>query len=121
MVSMFQPVSTAFKGLCLKREDVRISQQKTDSSAIGLDPNSPLSHYGRGAAKYFLSDFRGALSDMNTALAFNKEFAKKSKAYFVRGVCKLNLGQIDGGCLDLSKAGELGFGDAYDLIREHCN
>jgi|GEM_PF-1874808 len=91
------------------------------SSAIGLDPNSPLSHYGRGAAKFFLSDFRGALSDINTALAFKKEFSEKSKAYFVRGVCKINLGQLDGGCLDLSKSGELGFGDAYNLIREHCN
>jgi len=35
------------------------------------------------------------------------------------GLSKLLLGQKDSGCLDLSKAGELGFMDAYDAIKNN--
>jgi len=31
------------------------------------------------------------------------------------------LGQKDSGCLDLSKAGELGKSIAYEAIKKHCN
>ena len=91
------------------------------NTAISLGSSSPISFYGRGAAKFLLSDFRGAISDMNNALAYNQRFPEEGQAYFVRGICKINIGQLDSGCLDLSKAGEMGIGDAYDLIREHCN
>ncbi len=37
------------------------------------------------------------------------------------GVAKLGLGQKDSGCLDLSKAGELGFDKAYESIKKYCN
>jgi tetratricopeptide (TPR) repeat protein len=91
------------------------------NSAISLDASALPSYYGRGVAKFMLSDFRGAIADINMALAFNKEFADEGLAYFVRGACKVNIGQKESGCLDFSKAGEMGVGDAYDFIREHCN
>jgi len=31
------------------------------------------------------------------------------------------LGQKDSGCLDLSKAGELGYFKAYETIKKYCN
>ena len=37
------------------------------------------------------------------------------------GVSKGSLGQLDSACLDFSKAGELGLGEAYDIIKEACN
>lgn len=40
---------------------------------------------------------------------------------FSRGACYLELGKTDKGCNDLSKAGELGIFDAYDLINKYCN
>ena len=42
-------------------------------------------------------------------------------AYYSRGAVKLILKQKDSGCLDLSKAGELGNQEAYKLIRSYCN
>jgi hypothetical protein len=33
---------------------------------------------------------------------------------------KIELNQKDGGCLDLSKAGELGYSEAYDKIQQYC-
>ena len=46
---------------------------------------------------------------------------KDADAYLNRGIDKLILGQKDSGCLDLSKAGELGIEGAYETIRELCN
>ena len=42
-------------------------------------------------------------------------------AYNNRGVAKLGLKDLDGACLDWSKAGELGHSGAYDLIKQYCN
>jgi hypothetical protein len=39
----------------------------------------------------------------------------------VRGIIKHSLGDENGGCLDLSKAGELGYTPAYKVISEYCN
>jgi hypothetical protein len=41
--------------------------------------------------------------------------------YYNRGMTKLRLGQKDSGCIDLSKAGELGYKSAYEEIRKFCN
>jgi len=44
-----------------------------------------------------------------------------AKAYFIRGSAKINSDQRNSGCLDLSKAGELGYFEAYQYIKEFCN
>ena len=41
--------------------------------------------------------------------------------YYWRGKAELKLDQKDNGCLDLSKAGELGLSKAYDAIKHLCN
>ena len=42
-------------------------------------------------------------------------------AYHDRGLAKILLGQKDSGCLDFSKAGELGHAQAYEAIKKNCN
>lgn len=49
------------------------------------------------------------------------QIEKSSKAYFARGICNNFLGLKENGCLDLSKAGELGHEEAYEAIKEYCN
>jgi hypothetical protein len=39
------------------------------------------------------------------------------EAYLNRGIAKIGLGQIDSGCLALSKAGELGYAEAYEVVK----
>ncbi len=41
--------------------------------------------------------------------------------YFYRGLSYKAVGKVNEACLDLSKAGELGAGEAYDVIKEICN
>ena len=75
-------------------------------------------YYKSGCDKLELKDFRGAIQDYNKAIELNPKYAL---AYNNRGMAKIALGQKDSGCLDLSKAGELGYMDAYDAIKEYCN
>ena len=71
-----------------------------------------------GNTKYNQQDYKGAIQDHNKAIELNPNYAA---AYYGRGFSKLSLGKTDSGCLDLSKAGELGFAEAYETIKKHCN
>jgi len=64
------------------------------------------------------SNNRGAIEDYNKAIEINPKLAE---AYYNRGLAKLFLSKKDSGCLDLSKAGELGYSEAYEAIKEFCN
>jgi tetratricopeptide (TPR) repeat protein len=72
----------------------------------------------RGSAKSELEDYRGAITDFTKAIEID---SKNVTAYYYRGIAKIKLGQLDSGCLDLSKAGELGHDTAYRAIRDLCN
>jgi len=88
-------------------------------STYGLDTiDTYNSYHSSGISKYFLGNNRGAIQDFNKAIEFNPKFAA---TFYDRGLAKISFGQKDSGCLDLSKAGELGSSVAYDLIKEHCN
>ena len=58
------------------------------------------------------------ISDFIKAIEINPNDAE---AYYNRGIAKIKLGQKDSGCLDLSKAGELGDSQAYEAIKDLCN
>ncbi len=72
----------------------------------------------RGAVKYKLKDYKGSLSDFNSAIKLDPNNAM---AFCNRGLAKIKLNDKNGGCLDLSKAGELGFQVAYESIKKYCN
>jgi len=58
------------------------------------------------------------MQDFNKAIEINSYYAI---AYYNRSVANYNLGDEASACFDWSKAGELGYYDVYDLIREYCN
>jgi len=68
----------------------------------------------RGISKYELHDYYGALNDFETLVSTNSE---NGEYYLWRGKTLLNLKQHKKGYLDLSKAGELGEHDAFDIIQ----
>lgn len=86
--------------------------------AIKLDSQKSSPYYLRGRSKARLEDYRGAIVDFNKTIQINPDFAD---AYLDRGGCKMLLGEKESGCLDFSKAGELGQTLAYDLIKSSCN
>jgi len=82
----------------------------------------PTQYYNiRGQAKYYLQDYTGAIADFNEVIKFwSGEKEQRSKAFFWRGLVKIDMGQKDSGCLDLSKAGKLGYSKAYEIIEIYC-
>lgn len=78
--------------------------------------------FNRGKCKAQLKDHRGAIEDFNEALKYINAVEKYQlgSVYLQRGVSKIEIKQIDEGCLDFSKAGEFGRKEAYDLIEKFC-
>ena len=86
------------------------------TKAIEIDPKAE-GYFKRGLAKGLLKDYRGAIVDYTQAIELNPKYAE---AFYFRGGAELLLEQKDSGCLDLSKAGELGYTDAYEKIKKYC-
>jgi tetratricopeptide (TPR) repeat protein len=88
------------------------------SAAIALNENFVEAYFNRGKAKQYLSAYQDAINDCTKIIQINP---KNPSAYSMRGILRIEFGDTKNGCLDLSKAGELGDLKAYDLIKEHCN
>ncbi|MDC1105801.1 tetratricopeptide repeat protein [Prolixibacteraceae bacterium] len=65
-----------------------------------------------------LEDYQKAITKYDQAIKVYPAFAE---AYFNRGLTKIFLKDIEGGALDLSKAGELGMIQAYNIIKRYCD
>jgi len=91
----------------------------TDFTAcINLNENNIEAYFNRGKAKQFLLAYEDAINDCSKIIQINP---KNVDAYFMRGILRIEFGDTKNGCLDLSKAGELGDEKAYEVIKEKCN
>ncbi len=63
------------------------------------------------------SDFVKAIENYTKALS---AYPYLAEAYFNRGLVQIYLKDREKGCIDLSRAGELGIGDAYGVIKKYC-
>jgi tetratricopeptide (TPR) repeat protein len=88
------------------------------SAAIKLNENYVDAYFNRGKAKQYLQAYEDAINDCSKIIQINP---KNLDAYFLRGILRIDFGDAKNGCLDLSKAGELGDLKAYESIREKCN
>lgn len=88
------------------------------SSAINLNENYIEAYFHRGKAKQFLQAYEDAINDCSKIIQINP---KNIDAYYMRGILRIDFGDTKNGCLDLSKAGELGDLKAYEVIKEKCN
>jgi outer membrane protein assembly factor BamD (BamD/ComL family) len=75
----------------------------------------------RGVAKGELGDNRGAISDFSMVINNSNIRELKAQAYHMRGLGYLKINDYDSACSDLSKAGELGVSESYQLINDYCN
>jgi tetratricopeptide (TPR) repeat protein len=88
------------------------------SRTIELDPANYFAYVFRGDMKCHSGDYWGAIDDYTKAIELNPKFAD---AWQNRGVARILIRQRDKACMDLSKAGELGCSNVYELIIKHCN
>jgi tetratricopeptide (TPR) repeat protein len=88
------------------------------SSAIAINENFIEAYFNRGKASQFLNTYEDAIADCSKIIQINP---KNYDAYYMRGILNISYGKTKEGCLDLSKAGELGDLKAYETIRDKCN
>jgi tetratricopeptide (TPR) repeat protein len=88
------------------------------TSCISLNENNIEAYFNRGKAKQFLQAYEDAINDCSKIIQIHP---KNVDAYFMRGILRIEFGDVKNGCLDLSKAGELGDLKAYEMIKEKCN
>jgi tetratricopeptide (TPR) repeat protein len=91
------------------------------SRAIEGD-RDPSQYYNiRGQAKYYLHDYEGAINDFTRVIrSWYGERSQRGKAFFWRGLVKIDTGQRNSGCLDLRKAGKLGYAKALEMVEIYC-
>ena len=76
-------------------------------------PDFSFAYYNKANMLCIQQDFKAAIAYFTQAIATDSDFAE---AYFNRGLTYIDIGENDKGIADLSKAGELGIYQAYNLI-----
>jgi tetratricopeptide (TPR) repeat protein len=91
----------------------------TDLSVVlYMNPEFIFGYFNRGNIYCKSEKYYQAVDEYNRALEIEPEFAE---AYYNRGLVKVLLNDIDGGAKDLSRAGELGIAEAYNVLKRYCN
>ncbi len=81
---------------------------------IELAPDFEYAWFNKANLLCMQKDFRSAIQHYSRAIDINPEFAE---AYFNRGLTRIFMGDEKQGRNDLSKAGELGIYQAYNLLK----
>jgi tetratricopeptide (TPR) repeat protein len=81
---------------------------------LELVPDFAYAYFNRGNVAVKLSDFKSAIVDYTRAIELDDRFAE---AYFNRGLARMYTGGTAEGVADLSKAGELGLFQAYNVMK----
>lgn len=87
------------------------------NKAIKLFPDFAYAYYNRGNLLALSGQLPEAFEDYTRAVELNPDFAE---AYYNRGLIQIFMKDTRKGCLDISKAGELGIEGAYDLLRRYA-
>ena len=75
-------------------------------------------YYNRANLKLRLKLYQRAIDDYSMAIKLKP---KMSEAYYNRALILLYLKENKLACKDLSKAGELGISEAYNVIKRYCS
>lgn len=90
-------------------------QDMKDASA--LVPDIPYIYYNLGNLYCLSAEHIASLENYTKAIEL---YSYMGDAYFNRGLVLIYLKDREKGCIDLSRAGELGVSDAYGVIKKYC-
>lgn len=85
--------------------------------AAELLPDFPFAQYNLGNLYCLSGDLPESITRYNRAVELFPFFGD---AYYNRGLVLIYLKDKEKGCIDLSKAGELGVAEAYGVIKKYC-
>ncbi len=87
------------------------------NKAIKLFPDFAYNYYNRATLLALSGKLPEAYEDYTRAIELNPTFAE---AYYNRGLIQIFMKDTRKGCLDLSKAGELGIEQAYTVLKRYA-
>jgi len=91
---------------------------KDYETILYMNPNFIFAWFNMANTKVKKKDYLNAINDYSKAIALEPDF---SEAYFNRGLTRIYMNDLEGGAMDLSRAGELGLTEAYNVIKRYCN
>ncbi|MDR3327042.1 MAG: tetratricopeptide repeat protein [Prevotellaceae bacterium] len=83
--------------------------------AIELSPDFSYAWFNRANVLCFSKDYRSAIENYTNAIKIDRNFAE---AFYNRGLTYIFTGETEKGIADLSKAGELGIYQVYNLLKK---
>ena len=86
-------------------------------AAAELVPDIPYIYYNLGNLYCLSSEHINSIENYSKAISL---YPYMGDAYFNRGLVLIYLKDKEKGCIDLSRAGELGVQDAYSVIKKYC-
>jgi len=87
------------------------------NKVIKLFPDFAHAYYNRANLRALSGSLPEAFDDYTKAIELNPSFAE---AYYNRGVVQIFMKDTRKGCLDISKAGELGIKAAYEVLKRYA-
>lgn len=87
------------------------------TKAISLDPKDAKLYSSRSTCYVQTEEYDAAFIDINKAISLN---AKDPTYYLTRGLIHMIKNRTKEGCLDLTKAGDMGSSYAFELLKEYC-
>ena len=86
-------------------------------AASEIVPDLPYVYYNLGNLYCLSSEHINSIENYTKAIEL---YPYMGDAYFNRGLVLIYLKDKEKGCIDLSRAGELGIQDAYSVINKYC-
>lgn len=86
-------------------------------AAVSIVSDIPYIHYDLGNLYCLSSDLVESISSYTRAIEL---YPAMGDAYYNRGLVQIYLKDKEKGCIDLSRAGELGVAEAYSVINKYC-
>jgi tetratricopeptide (TPR) repeat protein len=87
------------------------------NTAARIMPDFAYIYYNLGNLRCLSNVYPEAISNYTYAIHLYPYFGE---AYYNRGLIHIYLRETEKGCLDISKAGELGIEEAYGVIKKYC-
>ena len=85
--------------------------------AMRILPDIPYLYYNMGNLQCLSGNMVEAIENYNRAISISPDMGD---AYFNRALALIFIKDKEKGCIDLSRAGELGVTDAYGVISKYC-
>jgi lipoprotein NlpI len=86
-------------------------------AAAAIVDDMPYVYYNLGNLYCLSSEHINSIDNYTKAIEL---YPYMGDAYFNRGLVLIYLKDKEKGCIDLSRAGELGVQDAYGVIKKYC-